>query len=104
MGASRREKAGCTKMTPSLPEPSVSEKSKACAKSFVTQSSQYELNKPDDYQQCLDKQVEDSNMRSTSASKKRDVAQLGDMQNNRSPCSRCYPVRTMSRSLLAKLV
>jgi hypothetical protein len=31
-----------------------------------------------DYTRCLDKQVEASKMRSTSASKKRDVAQLGE--------------------------
>jgi hypothetical protein len=51
---------------------------KKWATSFLTQPSQYDLNKPDDYTRYLDKQVEASKTRSTSASRKRDVAQLGE--------------------------
>jgi hypothetical protein len=47
---------------------------------MLTQSSQYELNKPDDYKRCLDKQVdakEEANKTSATARGKSDVAQLG---------------------------
>jgi hypothetical protein len=44
----------------------------------IDQISYSELTKPDDYQRCLDKQVETSKMRSTNASRKRDVTQLGE--------------------------
>jgi hypothetical protein len=40
--------------------------------------SQYDLNKPDDYTRCLKKQVESSKTRSSGASGKSDVAQLGE--------------------------
>jgi hypothetical protein len=51
---------------------------KKWATSFLNQPSQYDLNKPDDYTRSLYKQVEASKTRSTSASGKRDVAQLGE--------------------------
>jgi hypothetical protein len=52
---------------------------KKWAFSFLNQPSQYEWNKKDDYTCCLDKQVEAaSKTRSTSASRKRDVPQLGE--------------------------
>jgi hypothetical protein len=47
---------------------------------MLTQPSQYELNKPDDYKRCLDKQVdakEEAKKTSATARGKRDVAQLG---------------------------
>jgi hypothetical protein len=47
---------------------------------MLTHPSQYELNKPDDYTRCLDKQVEaveEAKTKSASARGKRDVAQLG---------------------------
>jgi hypothetical protein len=47
---------------------------------MLTQPSQYELNKPDDYKRYLDKQVdaiEEAKTRSASARGKRDIAQLG---------------------------
>jgi hypothetical protein len=47
---------------------------------MLTQPSQYELNKPDDYKRYLDKQVdakEEANKTSATAREKRDVAQLG---------------------------
>jgi hypothetical protein len=46
---------------------------------MLTQPSQYELNKPDDYKRCLDKQVgakEEAKKTSATARGKRDVAQL----------------------------
>jgi hypothetical protein len=51
-------------------------KQKRLSTSFINQPLQYDLNKPDDYTRCLDKQVEASKTRSTSASEKRDVARL----------------------------
>jgi hypothetical protein len=56
-------------------------KQKEWAIYMLTHPSQYELNKPDDYTRCLDKQVEaveEAKMRSASARGKRDVAQLGE--------------------------
>jgi hypothetical protein len=47
---------------------------------MLTQPSQYELNKPDDYKRCLDKQVdaiEETKKTSATARGKRDIAQLG---------------------------
>lgn len=47
---------------------------------MLTQPSQYELRKPDDYKRCLDKQVDakkEANKTSATARGKRDVAQLG---------------------------
>jgi hypothetical protein len=47
---------------------------------MLTQHSQYELRKPDDYKRCLDKQVDakkEANKTSATARGKRDVAQLG---------------------------
>jgi hypothetical protein len=46
---------------------------------MLTQPSQYELNKPDDYKRCLDKQVdaiEEAKKTSATSRGKRDVAQL----------------------------
>jgi hypothetical protein len=47
---------------------------------MLTQPSQYELRKPDDYKSCLDKQVnakKEAIKTSATARGKRDVAQLG---------------------------
>jgi hypothetical protein len=54
-------------------------KQKEWAIYMLTHPSQYDLNKPDDYTRCLDKQVEaieEAKTRSASARGKRDVAQL----------------------------
>jgi hypothetical protein len=55
-------------------------KQKKWAIDMLTQPSQYELNKPDDYKRCLDKQVdaiEEAKKTSATTRGKRDVAQLG---------------------------
>jgi hypothetical protein len=55
-------------------------KQKEWAFDMLTQPSQYELNKLDDYKHCLDKKVdakEEANKTSATARGKRDVAQLG---------------------------
>jgi hypothetical protein len=53
-------------------------KQKEWAFDMLTQPSQYELNKPDDYKRCLDKQVDAiEEAKARSARGKRDVAQLG---------------------------
>jgi hypothetical protein len=56
-------------------------KQKKWAIDMLTQPSQYELNKPDDYKRCLDKQVQaiqEAKNTSATARGKRDVAQLGE--------------------------
>jgi hypothetical protein len=61
-------------------------KQKDWAFDMLTQPSQYELRKPDDYKHCLDKQVDAkkvANKISATARGKRDVAQLG-AQNKKS--------------------
>jgi hypothetical protein len=62
------------------PKQVYSPKQKEWAFDMLTQPSQYELNKPNDYKRCLDKQVdakEEANKTSATARGKRDVAQLG---------------------------
>jgi hypothetical protein len=65
----------------STPKQVYTKKQKKWAIDMFTQPSQYELNKPDDYKHCLDKQVEaiqEGKKTSATASGKRDVAQLGE--------------------------
>jgi hypothetical protein len=65
--------------TPKRPPPSeepVDPIAKAWAKGYLQQPLQYDLNKPDDYTHCLSKQVSSIKAISSSASGKRDVAEL----------------------------
>jgi hypothetical protein len=62
------------------PKQVYTQKQKEWAFDMLTQPSQYELNKPDDYKRCLDRQVdakEEAKKTSATARGKRDVAQLG---------------------------
>jgi hypothetical protein len=62
------------------PKQVYTQKQKEWAFDMLTQPSQYELNKLDDYKRCLDKQVdakEEANKTNATARGKRDVAQLG---------------------------
>jgi hypothetical protein len=73
-----KRKLAALRPTPT-PKQVYTQKQKQWAFDMLTQPSQYELNKPDDYKRCLDKQVdvkEEANKKSTTARGKRDVAQL----------------------------
>jgi hypothetical protein len=62
------------------PKQVYTQKQKEWTFDMLTQPSEYELNKPDDYKRCLDKQVdakEEANNTIAIARGKRDVAQLG---------------------------
>jgi hypothetical protein len=74
-----KRKLAALRPTP-IPKQVYTPKQKEWAFDMLTQPSQYELNKPDDYKRCLDKQVdakEEGNKTSATARGKRDVAQLG---------------------------
>jgi hypothetical protein len=74
-----KRKLAALRPTPT-PKQVYTQKQKEWAFDMLTQPLQYELNKPDDYKRCLDKQVdakEEANKTSATARGKRDVAQLG---------------------------
>jgi hypothetical protein len=74
-----KRKLAALRPTPT-PKQVYTTKQKKWAIDMLTQPSQYDINKPNDYKRCLDKQVdaiEEAKARSTSARGKRDVAQLG---------------------------
>ena len=66
-------------LAPRKPEPKqiFTPKQKKWAKEFLEHPSQIEINRPDDYLRCL-RRASSHTTRSSSASGKRDVAQLGE--------------------------
>jgi hypothetical protein len=74
-----KRKLAALRPTPT-PKQVYTKEQKEWAFDMLTQPSQYELHKPDDYKRCLDKQVDakkEANKISATARGKRDVAQLG---------------------------
>jgi hypothetical protein len=74
-----KSKLAALRRTPT-PKQVYTMKQKEWAFDMLTQPLQYELNKPDDYKRCLDKQVdakEEAKKTSATARGKRDIAQLG---------------------------
>jgi hypothetical protein len=69
-----------SQLAPKQPPPKqiFSEKDKKWAKGFLEQPSQYDINKDDDYKRCLRRKAESAKAGSSSASRKRDVPQLGE--------------------------
>jgi hypothetical protein len=77
--AKMKSKLAALRLTPT-PKQVYTTKQKEWAIDMLTQPSQYELNKPDDYKRCLDKHVdaiEEAKKTSATVRGKRDVAQLG---------------------------
>ena len=66
-------------LAPRIPEPKQKFDAQRIkwAKNFIKQPSQFEINKPDDYLRCM-RRASSHTTRSSSASGKRDVAQLGE--------------------------
>ena len=81
MGGCRHKKTACTITSGLLEKQTFTAKENKWAIGFITEPSQYEKNKPDNYLRALSKSSSSPKTRSSTARGKRDVAQLGQQAN-----------------------